>query len=213
MREIVARALEAALAEATDVLNEAKVIATRGIYDLVQGIEIERSLISLAADLGGTYSRYARLANEEGASMMNLATGEGRNTHEILTACANGEIDVLWLAGINPFDRYHDRDLVTRALETVAFLVVQDWQRTEATEYASVILPMAAATEYEGSYTNLEGRIQSFGQVFEAPGHAKAPWKAFNELGLRLKPGMPLFQASDVMSRIVESHPNFVTVA
>jgi predicted molibdopterin-dependent oxidoreductase YjgC len=169
---------------------------------------------------GGMYSSPSMGGSRSGgliaatwASMLNLATGEGRNTHEILTACANGEIDVLWLAGINPFDRYHDRDLVTRALETVEFLIVQDWQRTEATEYASIILPMAAPTEYEGSYTNLEGRIQPFKQVFDAPGHAKAPWKAFNELGLRLKPGVPFFQASDVMARIVATHPSFTSVA
>jgi NADH-quinone oxidoreductase subunit G len=203
----------AALLEAVSVLAEAKIITTRGIYDLSQGPEVERSLNELANELGGTYSRYARLANEEGATQMNLASSEGRNTHEILTACANGEIDVLWLAGLNLFDLYHDRDLVTRALETVEFLIVQDWQRTEATEYASVILPMAAPTEYEGSYTNLEGRVQTFRQVFEAPGHAKAPWKAFNELSLRLNPGKPLFQASDVLGQIADAYPEFAAQA
>jgi NADH-quinone oxidoreductase subunit G len=192
---------EFALNEAIAVLGGAIIVTTRGIYNVDQAQVVESHLTALATTIGGTYTRYARLANDEGAAHLGLGTG-GRNTHEILAACASGEVKSLWLAGVDPFTAHPDRALVTKALETVDFLVVQDWRRTEAAEYASVILPMSAPTEYEGSYTNLEGRVQVFGQVFDAPGQAKAPWRAFNELSLRLHPRAPFFQASDVRATL-----------
>jgi predicted molibdopterin-dependent oxidoreductase YjgC len=103
-----------------------------------------------------------------------------------------------------------DRSLVQRALENVEFLVVQDHTETEAMSYASVVLPMTAPIESEGSYTNLERRVQAFGPILPAKGSAKPAWRAITELSLRLKPESPKFHPHEVLEAIAAEVPEYV---
>jgi predicted molibdopterin-dependent oxidoreductase YjgC len=89
---------------------------------------------------------------------------------------------------------------VTRALENVEFLVFQHWQMTEAGNYASVILPMAAPAERDGSYINLERRLQTISQVIPTLGDAKPAWKAFSDISQRITPSRPFFSAEEVLA-------------
>ncbi|MGD8993550.1 MAG: molybdopterin-dependent oxidoreductase, partial [Desulfobacterales bacterium] len=56
----------------------------------------------------------------------------------------------------------------------------------EIVELADVVLPGAAASEKSGSFTNLEGRIQSFSPVVSPPGKAKPDWEILDLLTARL---------------------------
>lgn len=194
----------AALNEAAASLANTKVITTRGLLNAEGGAQ---AAATLAAIPGAEFNLYARRANEEGAVRLGLQ--QGRNTHQILEACERGEVQNLWLAGIDLFAEFADRDRVIRALENVEFLVVQDWHETETTAFASVVLPMTAPTEAEGSYTNVEGRLQVVRAVLPAQGEAKPAWKVANEIGLRLRPAAPLFNAREVLARIAEQNPAF----
>jgi len=194
----------AALNEAAASLTNTKVITTRGLLNAEGGAQAAATLAALP---GAEFNLYARRANEEGA--VRLGVQQGRNTHQILEACERGEVQNLWLAGIDLFAEIADRDRVIRALENVEFLVVQDWHETETTAFASVVLPMTAPTEVEGSYVNAEGRLQVVRAVLPAQGEAKPAWKVANEIGLRLRPATPLFNAREVLARIAEQNPAF----
>lgn len=196
----------AALNEAAASLANTKVITTRGLLNAEGGAQ---AVAALAALPGAEFNLYARRANEEGAVRLGLQ--QGRNTHQILEACERGEVQNLWLAGIDLFAEFGDRDRVIRALENVEFLVVQDWHETETTAFASVVLPMTAPTEAEGSYTNVEGRLQVVRAVLPAQGEAKPAWKVANEIGLRLRPAAPLFNAREVLARIAEQNSAFAS--
>jgi len=124
-----------------------------------------------------------------------------------------GEVKFLWLAGVDPLSVHHDRKLVEAALENVEFLVVQDLFESQSQEYASVVLPATAPSETEGSYTNLERRVQRSQQVLPIMGEAKPVWRSIVELSLRLKPEAPLFNASEVMDRIARDVPAFAGVS
>jgi NADH-quinone oxidoreductase subunit G len=194
----------AALNEAAASLTNTKVITTRGLLNAEGGAQAAAALAALP---GAEFNLYARRANEEGAVRLGLQ--QGRNTHQILEACERGEVQNLWLAGIDLFAEFADRERVIRALENVEFLVVQDWHETETTAFASVVLPMTAPTEAEGSYVNVEGRLQVVRAVLPAQGEAKPAWKVANEIGLRLRPATPLFNAREVLARIAEQNPAF----
>jgi NADH-quinone oxidoreductase subunit G len=194
----------AALNEAAASLANTKVITTRGLLNAEGGAQAAAALAALP---GAEFNLYARRANEEGAVRLGLQ--QGRNTHQILEACERGEVQNLWLAGIDLFAEFADRERVIRALENVEFLVVQDWHETETTAFASVVLPMTAPTEAEGSYVNVEGRLQVVRAVLPAQGEAKPAWKVANEIGLRLRPATPLFNAREVLARIAEQNPAF----
>ena len=99
------------------------------------------------------------------------------------------------------------------ALENVDFLVVQDVLETEVLGYASVVLPATAPSETDGTYTNIERRVQRSKQVLPITGESKPIWRSVVELSLRLKPEAPVFNASEVMERIAKDIPAFASVS
>jgi NADH-quinone oxidoreductase subunit G len=208
------------LKEAAVALQGAQVVATRGLYDVEGGPEAAAALASLAEAVGGRFSLYARHANEQGAAEFGVLPDalhggaavekdSGLNTHEILEGCAKGKIKALWLAGCDPFALHPDRKLAEKALETVEFLAVQDIAETEAAHYASVVLPSCAPAEQEGTYTNLERRVQRFRQVLPSLGEAKPAWRIYSEVALRLKPEAPPFNAQEILAQAAREAPLF----
>jgi NADH-quinone oxidoreductase subunit G len=146
-------------------------------------------------------------ANGQGA--IELGLQQGRSTGEILKSAAEGQVRALWLAGCDPLNDFHDRELARQALERVDFLVVQDVRMTESAHYASVVLPMAAPAEQDGTYTNCERRVQRLEQVVPAPGEAKPAWRIFSECMVRATDVVPYFNPGEVMEAIAQDHPLF----
>jgi len=66
---------------------------------------------------------------------------------------------VAYVVGANPAG---DDPALAKALEKADFVVVQDIHESATTEMADVVLPVAAFTEREGTYTNAERRVQRF---------------------------------------------------
>ncbi len=201
------------LAVAVELIAGAPIVSTRGIYNQANGSEAVKALRQIAEGTSGHLNVYSRKANEEGAALLGLGSGGNTlNTHQILQACAEGKIKALWLAGVDPFAEHPDRALVTQALENVEFLVVQDWQTTQATAYASVVLPMTTPVEEEGTMTNLEGRVQRSPAVFAPAGEAKPLWRVASELGMRFRPRTPFFNPGEVLASIRAHVPAFASL-
>jgi NADH-quinone oxidoreductase subunit G len=182
------------LTEARELVKESAVITTRGIYERESGADAVAALSSV----GTHFSNYSRTASGEGAALLGLS--DGATARQILAKAAAGEIKALWLAGVDPFEQIDDQELVTAALENVEFLVFQHWKLTEAGQFASVVLPMAAPAERDGSYVNIERRLQTMAQVLPTQGDAKPAWKAFSDISLRVKPSRPYFSAEEVLA-------------
>jgi NADH-quinone oxidoreductase subunit G len=156
------------------------------------------------------FNCYALGANEQGA--IELGLQQGRATEAILQAAADGHVKSLWLVGSDPLNDFHDRAIAQRALETVPFLVVQDVRMTESAHYASIVLPMAAPAEEDGTWTNCERRVQRLRQVIPAPGEAKPAWRIFSECLVRATDEMPMFNAREVLAAIAREHGAFAGV-
>lgn len=210
------------ISEAASIVKEgsASVITTKGLFNAPAAQVTLELLASLAVGVGGRIDNFALSANDEGATQLGIlpdvlpggaavAINPGLGTKGILEGCASGEVKVLWLLGSDPFALYPDKELVKKALENVEFLIVQDALQTEAFHYASVVLPLTGPAETEGSYTNLEGRVQWFGQVVPALGEAKPAWRVIEELRLRMKPATPLFNPKDVLRTIAAKVPGW----
>jgi NADH-quinone oxidoreductase subunit G len=100
----------------------------------------------------------------------------GLDTRAMLEAAAAGELDALFVFGADLIQDFPDRDLATRALESDTFLVVAELFPTDTTALADVILPSAAYAEREGTFTNLERRLQKLEKLLPAPGTARTVW-------------------------------------
>ena len=104
----------------------------------------------------------ADVARVWGVDPAAIVSTPGRNTQQILQACANGELDALLLAGVQLCDL--PADYAELALSK-AFVVQLETQQTETTNYANVVLPVATPHEKGGTFVNWEGRMRPFGQV------------------------------------------------
>jgi anaerobic selenocysteine-containing dehydrogenase len=183
----------------------AKIVTTQSIYNAADG---PQALTALAG--AGELSCYGLLANDQGAQDLGFTCGTG--THEILRRCAAGELDGLWLLGCDPFQAHPERELVQRAVENVEFLVVQAHSECEAFHYASVVLPMCAPAEMDGTYTNIERRVQRMDQVLPVKGEAKPAWRVFSEIALRLSGERPFFNPEEILDEIAKENPAFAGV-
>ena len=88
-----------------------------------------------------------------------LPDEEGLDATGILTAAAEGRIDVLVLLGADPVADFRDHDLAQRALAGARTVVSIDTFMNRSTEKADVVLPAAGYAETDGTTTNVEGRI------------------------------------------------------
>ncbi|RYG26586.1 NADH dehydrogenase (quinone) subunit G [bacterium] len=194
------------LNDALEVLKGSPVITTRGLFEEPDGEKAVEALKSL----GGPVSVYGRTATDEAAALLGVTSS--KSAKEILEECASGKVGTLWLVDVDPFKVGLDRALVEKALEKVDFLVVQGIEETEAMAYASVVLPTGTPQEVDGSYTNIERRVQRFLRVLEPKGDTKPSWRVFSELSLRMTGRQPFISPRDVLARIGEEIPAFAGV-
>lgn len=117
---------------------------------------------------------------------VKISPDPGLNMARIIEAAENGQLKALYIMGENPLRSLPQPQRVKAALKKLELLVVQDILDSEIVKLADVVLPAAATSEKNGSFTNLEGRIQNFSAVVPPPGKAKADWEILDMLASRL---------------------------
>ncbi|HLS00808.1 MAG TPA: molybdopterin-dependent oxidoreductase, partial [Beutenbergiaceae bacterium] len=96
----------------------------------------------------------------------NLPTQQGRDLGEILEAATQGDLTALIVGGVDLND-LPDAEVATEAISN-AFTVQLEVRRSEITEHADIVLPVAPPIQKSGTFLNWEGRPRSFEQVFES---------------------------------------------
>jgi NADH-quinone oxidoreductase subunit G len=92
-----------------------------------------------------------------------------------------GSLRALYVMGANPAAD----SLTAEALGRLDFLVVQDLFLTETAQLADVVLPAVSFAEAEGTYTNLERRVQRGPQGISPVGESRADWQILAALAER----------------------------
>ena len=90
-----------------------------------------------------------------------LPTAPGRSTSEQLAAAASGDLGALLVGGVEAAD-LPDPDAALEAVETAGFVVSLELRRSEITDRADVVLPIAPVAEKAGTFLNWEGRERPF---------------------------------------------------
>ncbi|MET0700116.1 MAG: molybdopterin-dependent oxidoreductase, partial [Mycobacterium sp.] len=90
-----------------------------------------------------------------------LPADAGRDTSEILTAAAVGELRALLIGGVDPAD-LPDPAAALAAIETAHFVVSLEIRESAVTELADVVFPIAPVVEKAGSFLSWEGRLRPF---------------------------------------------------
>jgi NADH-quinone oxidoreductase subunit G len=117
------------------------------------------------------------------------------------TTPAAAPLTALYLAG---------RDVEVPA--SVEFLVVQDHAPTRAMARADVVLPGQTFAEKDGTYTNLERRVQRLRVTREAPGEARPDWRIFRDVANALGASYFFNKSEDVLRDIAATVPAYADV-
>ena len=107
-------------------------------------------------DAGKVKAR-AAVASAWGAD--DLPAIAGRSAAAIIAAAARGGVGALVVGGITPSDVVGD---FTKALKRTGFVLSLEVRRSEVTDLADVVLPVAPPSEKSGTFVNWEGRLRSF---------------------------------------------------
>lgn len=97
-----------------------------------------------------------------------LPEAEGRDADGIVAALAAGELAGLVVAGVDPDDTA-DPAATRAAVAAAGFVVAFDIRRTEVTDAADVVFPVAPTSEKSGTFVNWEGRIRSWEAALHQP--------------------------------------------
>ena len=159
---------------------------------------LEQYAAALAQACGATLGYLAPGANACGAWAAGALPGPVIAANGKDNAAAGTALDALGmlrnprpaylLHGLEPELDCWDGSLALRALRQARFVVMLSSYHTPAMlEYAHLLLPIALYAENEGSYMNLEGRLQCFSAGARPPGLARPAWRVLRVLGNRLR--------------------------
>ena len=196
-----------------------------GIYPLRQGTNEQGAwdmgcvphLLPGYRDMGNRQQRDA--VDDVWGGMVPIETG--LDLRGILDSINQGEIKAMFIVGdsasFNPGGladwadpNGQDGDFLA-ALESLDFLVVQDHFLSPTAQKAHVVLPRSAFTEKEGTYTNLERRVQRLRPVITLKNsEARPEWWTICQIAQRMNAGgFDFASPSAVMDEIAELVPSY----
>jgi NADH-quinone oxidoreductase subunit G len=133
-----------------------------------------------------------------------LPTTPGKTYSEMLNAAGN-EIKALYIMGADPAS---ERPTWAANLDKLDFLVVQELMLTETAQRADVVLPAVSWAEQDGTFTNLERRVQRAPKALGDP-HTKAAadWMILTHLAMHFDVQWPYSATQGVTQEITIANP------
>jgi NADH-quinone oxidoreductase subunit G len=124
----------------------------------------------------------------------------GRDTAGILAGAGKGEIEFVYLLGVDEIDM---------AKLGQAFVVYQGHHGDAGAHRADVVLPGAAYTEKDGTYMNTEGRAQIGLKAIFPPGEAREDWAILRALSAVLGKPLPYDNLAQLRQRLYQVNVRF----
>jgi NADH dehydrogenase/NADH:ubiquinone oxidoreductase subunit G len=159
-----------------------------------QGLDRLAELWDLVAAGGGRLLALDREANVRGGLAMA----------EAFSLCDGGKARAVYVAGPCPGIEASKADLV----------IVQASYKDESFASADIVLPEATSFEAEGTFVNIEGRIQLSAPAVAPPGEVRPGWRILSELAARLGgAGFDYRAAADVRTALAAAVPALAAAA
>jgi len=183
----------ASLAESAATVVDAAV-ALNGLADASFLSALRRGNVHGALDAGlapGLLPGRTTIADSGAAfadAWGSVPESAGLDTAGMLAAAAAGDIDVLVLLGADPLSDFPDAAAAEAGLAGAATVIAVDTlPNASVVAHADLVLPAAAATEVDGTFTNLEGRVSVCEQKVTPCGTARSDWMIAAQIALRLE--------------------------
>jgi predicted molibdopterin-dependent oxidoreductase YjgC len=131
------------------------------------------------------------------------STHKVKHLSQILQNVQEGQIKALYTMGPVP---------LAKKIKT-EFLVVQDSYMNEVAERADVVLPATTFAEADGTFVNVEGRIQSYSRIIQPMGEARPDWWILSQLAKRRgKKNFAYKKSQDIVKEMKKTIPSFVSM-
>ena len=164
----------------------------------------------IAEDLGlvrdgwnGFNLLHTAAARVAGLDMGFVPGAGGRDTEAILAGTSSGEIQAVYLLGVDEID-------MNKLGES--FVIYQGHHGDAGAHWADVILPGAAYPEKNGTYVNTEGRVQLGRLAGAPPGDAREDWTILRALSESLGATLPYDNLGGLRAKLIEANPVFAAV-
>jgi formate dehydrogenase alpha subunit len=159
---------------------------------------------NLAILCGGQLISLGLENNSRGVFAINRKKSpKGKLSSQIVQDAREGQIKALYLIGSSPVD----------TKKKVKFLIVQDSYMNGIARRADAIFPATTFAETEGTFVNVEGRIQKFCKVIPPFGEAKPDWWIFVQLAKRLgKKDFDYKSSQQVLKDLKKTVPAFAKI-
>jgi formate dehydrogenase major subunit len=109
----------------------------------------------------------------------------GLTIPHMMEGLACGKVRAFYIFGENLANTEPDIRKVEHELASAEFLVVQDIFLNETARFAHVVLPAAAWSENDGTFTNSERRVSRVRTASQPPGQAMPNWWIFKQIARR----------------------------
>jgi len=151
----------------------------------------------------GGISGTEAVPNRRGAELAGLAQVDA----DALIAGIDGS-QILIVADSDFGQAAHDPQVVER-LRRAKLLIVFGWCDSPLAKAADVALPVATHAEKDGTFVNVEWRLQHFAAAFPAAGQARPLVDALVDLLARFDPAWSKLSTAQVFDRLAGEHPAF----
>ncbi len=143
-----------------------------------------------------------------------LSDKPGLTLVEMLRGALSGTVKAFYIVGMDVAYSMPNAAMVWEALRRAEFVVVQDIFMTGTAEFAHVILPGASFAEKDGTFVNLERRVQLIRKAIEPVGDARPDWWITCEIAKRMgASGFDYSHPSEVMDEIAKLTPSFAGIS
>ena len=143
---------------------------------------------------------------------VELDNEPGLRIPNMLDYAISGDFKAIYIEGEDIAQSDPNTKHVTRALEEMECVIVQDLFLNETAMYAHVFLPGASFLEKSGTFTNAERRISPVRRVM-APKNGYEDWEVTQLLANALGYKMNYSSASEILDEIAELTPTFKGVS
>jgi NADH-quinone oxidoreductase subunit G len=139
-----------------------------------RGVVVERSKPFHIPNKKGGVTAVDAAPNRRGAELAGMAAGTGGTDVARLLERGADDVGVLVVADSDFGPAAHDAEAVAR-LRRARMLIVLGWADTPLARAADLALPVATHAEKEGTFVNVQHRLQRFTRAFPSVGEALAP--------------------------------------
>lgn len=159
-----------------------------------------------------TFDDPALQARHQAVTGRPLPTARGMKTPEMWEAALEGRLKGLWITGYDVAQTDPNLKKVRAALAHLDFLVVQDLFLSETAKLAHLVIPGASFLEKDGTFTNLERRIQRIRKAVDPPAGVLPDWQVVCEVAQRMGYPMRYAHPSEIMDEVARLTPSLAGV-